>query len=209
MGDTGYGAGVAVGDIDNDGLVDVYVANYGPDALYHNQGDGKFENIKKSAGISGNIWSASAAFCDYDGDGLLDLYVTHYVNHDPTKVCVKTDSPPDYSSPQSFSYQSDTLYENDGDATFTDVSRPAGIDRIEAPGLGIICSDFTGDGWLDFYIANDGEANSALGEPEKRNIRRRGQFQVVNSVSTRTVSAGSASTGSKSSGWSTPAKNSR
>ena len=159
LGDTGYGAGVAVGDIDNDGLVDVYTANYGPDALYHNQGDGKFENITKSAGISGNLWSASAAFCDYDGDGLLDLYVTHYVKFDPTKVCVKTDGAPDYCSPQSFSYQSDALYHNDGGGTFTDVSRASGIDRIEAPGLSIICSDFTGDGWLDFYIANDGEAN--------------------------------------------------
>ena len=69
LGDTGYGAGVAVGDIDNDGLVDVYAANYGPDALYHNQGDGKFLNITQSAGISGNYWSSSAAFCDYDGDG--------------------------------------------------------------------------------------------------------------------------------------------
>jgi hypothetical protein len=160
LGDTGYGTGVAVGDIDNDGWVDVYVANFGPDALYRNAGNGKFTNITARAGIAGNAWSASACFCDYDRDGFLDLYVTHYVKFDPTKVCVKGDGSPDYCSPQSFAYESDTLYRNNGNGTFTDVSRAAGITRVQLPGLGVICSDFTGDGLPDFYVANDGEANN-------------------------------------------------
>ena len=159
LGDTGYGTGLAVGDIDNDGLVDVYLANYGPDALYHNEGGGTFTNATKSAGISDDTWSASAAFCDYDADGYLDLYVARYVKHNVTKACVAADGSSDYCSPQSFPYERDTLYHNDGDGTFTDVTRRAGIYGVEAPGLGIICADFTGDGVLDFYIANDGEAN--------------------------------------------------
>ena len=159
LGDSGYGVGVAAGDMDNDGLVDVYLANYGPDALYHNEGGGKFTDITQAAGIAGNAWSTSVAFCDFDQDGYLDLYVTHYVEHDSTKSCVRADGIPDYCSPQSYSYRADVLYHNNGDGTFTDVSRQAGIARVEAPGLGILCSDFTGDGLPDFYVANDGEAN--------------------------------------------------
>jgi hypothetical protein len=160
LGDTGYGTGVSVGDIDNDGFVDLFVTNYGPDSLYRNLGNGKFENVTARAGIQGNHWSASSAFCDYDADGFLDLYVTHYVKFDPTKVCVKGDGAPDYCSPQSLPYESDALYRNIGDGTFTDVTRPAGIAAARLPGLGVVCSDFTGDGRLDFYVANDGEPNN-------------------------------------------------
>lgn len=160
LGDTGYGTGVAVGDIDNDGLVDVYVTNYGPDSLYRNLGNGKFDNVTARAGITGSSWSASAAFCDYDGDGFLDLYVTHYVKFDPNKVCVKGDGAPDYCSPQSLPYETDVLYRNNGNLTFTDVTRQAGIATARLPGLGVVCSDFTGDGLLDWYVANDGEANN-------------------------------------------------
>jgi len=160
LGDTGYGTGVAVGDIDNDGRVDVYVGNYGPDGLYHNDGGGKFSNVTARAGITENGWTASAAFCDYDRDGFLDLYVTHYVKFDPTKVCVKGDGAPDYCSPQSLPYDSDVLYHNNGDGTFNDVSRQAGLTRVKLPGLGVVCWDFTGDGLPDFFVANDGEANN-------------------------------------------------
>jgi enediyne biosynthesis protein E4 len=160
VGDTGYGTGVAVGDIDNDGFVDLYVGNYGPDSLYRNLGNGKFENVTARAGISGSFWTASAVFCDYDADGFLDLYVTHYVKFDPTKVCVKGDGAPDYCSPQSLPYETDRLYHNRGNGTFTDVSRAAGISAARLPGLGVLCADFTGDGLLDFYVANDGEANN-------------------------------------------------
>ena len=160
VGDTGYGTGVAVGDIDNDGFVDLFVGNYGPDSLYRNLGNGKFQNVTSRAGISGSFWTASAVFCDYDADGFLDLYVTHYVKFDPTKVCVKGDGAPDYCSPQSLPYETDRLYRNQGNGTFTDVSRAAGISAARLPGLGVLCADFTGDGLLDFYVANDGEANN-------------------------------------------------
>jgi len=159
LGDLGYGTGVAVGDVDNDGDVDVYVANYGPDALYRNDGNGTFTDVTEPAGIRDDTWSASAAFCDYDADGFLDLYVTRYVVHEATKACVTGDGATDYCSPQSFSYERDTLYHNDGAGGFTDVSKSSGIDTVAAPGLGILCADFTGDRKLDFYIANDGEAN--------------------------------------------------
>jgi hypothetical protein len=160
LGDTGYGTGVAVGDVDNDGFVDVFVGNYGPDSLYRNLGNGKFENVTMKSGIKGDFWTASAAFCDYDSDGFLDLYVARYVKFDPMKVCVKGDGAPDYCSPQSLPYESDALYRNNGNGTFTDVSRPSGITSARLPGLGVLCSDFNGDGRLDFYVANDGEANN-------------------------------------------------
>ena len=159
LGDTGYGIGIAVGDIDNDGRVDVFVPNYGRDALYRNDGGGKFTNITAGAGIAGKEFSASAVFCDYDGDGFLDLYVTHYVDYNPDKGCVREDGSPDYCSPQSFPGTSDTLYHNEGDGTFTDVSGRAGIQQIAAPGLGVVCTDLNGDQLPDFYVANDGEAN--------------------------------------------------
>ena len=159
LGDRGYGTGVAVGDIDNDGLVDVYVGNYGPDALYRNDGGGKFTDVTRRAGISVPTWTSSMVFCDYDGDGFLDLYVTSYVSHVAKKACVRADGAPDYCSPQSFAYDADSLYHNNGDGSFTDVSRSSGIGRIDAPGLGVVCSDLTGDGLVDFYVANDGEAN--------------------------------------------------
>jgi hypothetical protein len=159
LGDTGYGTGVAVGDIDNDGFVDVYVGNYGPDALYRNKGNGRFENITAAAGISERQWTSSVAFCDYDLDGHLDIYVVHYVKNDAAKSCVRKDGAPDYCSPQAYSYEADTLYHNDGGGRFTDASQRSGIGRTQAPGLGVVCADFTGDGLPDFYVANDGEAN--------------------------------------------------
>ena len=159
LGDTGYGTGLAVGDIDNDGLLDLYVTNDGPDALYHNQGGGMFRNVTQQAGITGNFWSASAAFCDYDNDGFLDLYVTRYVRFDPSKQCTSSDGSPDYCSPQSYGYESDVLYRNEGTGSFTDVSRTAGLHGVEAPGLGVVCADFNLDGLMDFYVSNDGEAN--------------------------------------------------
>ncbi len=159
LGDTGYGTGVGVGDVDNDGFVDIYVANYGPDVLYHNEGDGRFTNITEPAGIRGDTWSSSVVFCDYDRDGLLDIYVTNYSKHDRHKDCVSLDGSPDYCSPQSFPGTSDVLYHNNGDGSFTDMSKPAGIGAVAEPGLGVVCADLNRDGYMDFYITNDGEAN--------------------------------------------------
>lgn len=159
VGDTGYGMGVAVGDIDNDGDLDLYVTNYGPDVLYLNEGNGRFRNVTAAWGIAGDFWSASAAFCDYDGDGYLDLYVTHYVSYDPKKNCTQADGSPDYCSPQVFPGTSDVLYHNQGGKRFADVSARAGLNSAKAPGLGVLCADMNDDGRLDFYVTNDGEAN--------------------------------------------------
>ena len=157
IGHIGYGQGVAVGDVDNDGDVDVYVTNYGPDAFYRNNGDGTF-NLE-DIGVSNDGWSISATFGDYDRDGDLDLYVTNYVQFEPETICRGKHSAPDYCHPSVFEPTTDRLFRNNNDGTFTDVTQQSGIAEMSGRGLGVVCLDLTGDGWADFYIANDGEAN--------------------------------------------------
>ena len=157
IGDAGYGQGVAIGDVDNDGDADVHVTNYGPDAFYRNNGDGTFSFV--DIGISNEAWGTSATFGDYNRDGYLDLYVANYVQFDPEVVCRGKHSAPDYCNPQVFDAAPDRLFRNQGDGTFTDVTQQAGIATMPGRGLGVVCLDLTGDGWVDFYVANDGEAN--------------------------------------------------
>ncbi|MFQ5888710.1 MAG: CRTAC1 family protein, partial [Gemmatimonadota bacterium] len=159
LGDPGYGMGVAVGDIDNDGDPDVYVTNVGPDALYRNEGDGTFAEISRAAGIGNPAWGASAVFFDYDSDGLLDLYVTNYVAFDSTVVCTDEAGRPDYCGPAAFPGVPDVLYHNEGNGTFADVSVASGIAAGRSKGLGVVAADFDRDGRQDLYVANDGEAN--------------------------------------------------
>ena len=156
---TGYGMGLAAGDYDGDGLTDLFVTNYGPDALFRNRGGGKFEEVTAAAGVAGEGWSSSAVFCDFDADGRLDLFVARYVRNDPGKHCTKQDGSQDYCSPQVFAGTHDYLYRNRGDGSFAEVSLAAGLRAVHAPGLGVVCADFDGDRRLDFYVANDGEAN--------------------------------------------------
>jgi hypothetical protein len=157
--DRGFGMGVAIGDIDGDALPEVLVTNYGPDVLYRNKGDGVFEKMPTPDGLDSDDWSASATFCDYDADGDLDLYVTHYLDYDPALECFRHDGGRDYCGPQEFPGVSDALFRNDGTGVLEDVSRESGIASVAAPGLGVVCLDLTGDGRLDFYVANDGKAN--------------------------------------------------
>ena len=156
--DSGYGQGAAVGDTDNDGDLDVYVTNFGRDAFYLNNGDGTFVNATVSAGFSGDHWSSSGAFLDYDRDGDLDLYIVHYLLFDSGIECRSRTDRPVYCGPQSFDGVRDALYRNNGDGSFSDVTAEAGI-ALPGNGLGVVCADLTGDGWVDIYVANDQEAN--------------------------------------------------
>lgn len=159
LGDTGYGMGAAVGDIDNDGDVDVYITNYGPDALYRNNGDGSFTDISKQAGIRNPAWGCSVIFFDYNLDSYLDLYVTNYLTYDLDNRCIDRSGRQDYCGPGGFSGAPDILYHNNGDGTFTDVSRASKIALGASKGLGVVSADFNGDNFPDIYVANDGEPN--------------------------------------------------
>ncbi len=160
-GDTQYGMGCAVGDYDNDGYPDLYVTNFGPNVLYHNNGDGTFTNVTDTAGVGNARWSVGAAFLDYDRDRLLDLYVTTYVDYGygVHHTCRREGGRIDYCGPLSHARISSVLYHNNGDGTFTDVTLTAGIAAVYGYGLGAVCADFDGDGWIDIYAANDASPN--------------------------------------------------
>jgi len=157
----GYAQGVASGDYDNDGYPDLYVTAFGSNVLYHNTGDGRFTDVTAAAGVDDPRWSTSAAFLDYDRDGDLDLFVANYVRFTVAgnKQCAGADGKLDYCGPQSYEKVRDRLFRNDGGGRFTDVSNAAGLGAAFGPGLGVTCADFNGDGWLDIYVANDGDDN--------------------------------------------------
>ena len=161
-GDSGYGQGLACGDYNGDGFVDIYVANVGgPSALLRNNADGTFTNVAKQAGVANGSWAIAPAFLDYDRDGHLDLFVTNYVEWSvKTNVVGKTKSgKPDYTGPRSFSAKAAILFRNQGDGTFKDVTKKAGIDQAFGAGMGIICADFNDDDQIDVFVANDSWAN--------------------------------------------------
>ena len=162
VGDAGYGMGVAAADYDNDGAADLYVTNYGANALYRNRGDGTFDDVTQAAGVGGSAWSVSSAFADIDNDGDLDLYVVNYVDYDLSmQPCLNPDvGLREYCHPRLYDGQSDALYRNEGDGTFVDITRRAGIDNaVEGKGLGIAVADYDNDAWVDIYIANDTTRN--------------------------------------------------
>ena len=156
-----YGMGVATGDVDNDGDVDLYVANFGGNRLLINDGAGRFVDRTKAAGVDDPRWSVSASFADYDRDGDLDLYVVNYVDFSfaNVKTCRSYYDVADYCSPQSYRGVGDRLFRNAGDGTFTDVTAELGLGGAGRSGLGVVAADFNGDGWTDFYVANDGQPN--------------------------------------------------
>ncbi len=162
VGDTGYGHGCAVGDYNNDGKLDLYVTNYGVNRLYRNNGDGTFTEVAESAGVTEPRWSTSCAFADYDRDGNLDLYVVNYIVYDidENPWCGRKEKGiRAYCEPDNFIAQSDTLYRNNGDGTFTDVTKTAGIYNTTGKGLGVVWGDYDNDGALDIYVANDSTEN--------------------------------------------------
>jgi hypothetical protein len=158
---SGYGMGVAVGDVDNDGLPDVLLTEYGGIRLFHNQGQGKFSDITAVAGLDNRLWGTSTCFVDYDRDGWLDLVVVNYVEYDPTKVCSHGGGKPDYCHPRNFTGSVTRLYRNRGSASpsFTDVTLASGLGQAPGPGLGVLAADFDGDGWPDILVANDSRPN--------------------------------------------------
>ncbi len=168
LGDEGYGVGVAVGDVNNDGYPDVFLTNYGQDRLFLNEGNGHFKDITSSSGISNERWSAAACFLDYDRDGWLDMYVSNYVDYFPTRKCYGASGRRDYCGPVAFDKTVDRLFRNttgdappdangsaSGGVRFQDVSLAAGIAKRAGSGLGVMTCDFTDDGWPDIYVAND------------------------------------------------------
>ena len=156
-----HGMGVATGDIDSDGLVDLYVTNFGSNVLYRNKGNGSFEDITARAGVDDARWSTSAAFLDYDRDGNLDLFVANYVAFTPAgnKVCTDQAGARDHCPPGAYAPVPARLFHNDGGATFTDVTEPSGVSRAYGAGLGVAVGDFDDDGWPDIYVANDATPN--------------------------------------------------
>ena len=177
---SGYGMGIATGDIDNDGDADVLLANVGTNQLFENLGNGRFEDITARSGLTGSAWSVSASFADIDNDGLLDLYIANYVdfgihNH---RYCFSSSSrygspgsfgsrqlqdprsSVGYCSPKNYQPTTDKLYRNVGGGRFDDISALAGIQGLPGPGLGVVADDFDDNGWVDFYVANDGVENA-------------------------------------------------
>jgi len=167
VGDVGWGMGVAVGDFDNDGFDDLYVTCLGPNRLFRNTGKGTFVDVTAKAGVGDSRFSTGATFFDYDDDGRLDLFVTNYVGFDLDHLPPFGEGPtcqykgvPVQCGPRGLPGAGDSLYRNNGDGTFTDVSKKAGVDdAIGYYGLDAVASDFDGDGLVDLFVANDSTPN--------------------------------------------------
>jgi hypothetical protein len=146
--------GACAADYDNDDRVDLYVSNFGPDLLYHNDGHGRFSDVTRKAGVGSALLGASCAFADIDNDGDVDLFVANYVEPDNRKVCGDARARA-YCRPDVYSGVPSTLYRNNGDGTFTDITKSAGLDRADGKALGVVFTDYDGDGRADLFVAND------------------------------------------------------
>lgn len=156
----GYGMGIATGDIDNDGDLDVFLANFGSNQLFENR-EGSFKEISEKSGIKDSAWSVAATFFDFDRDSFLDLYVVNYVDFslESHRDCLGISTLPDYCTPNAYASSADQLLRNNGDGTFRDVSRESGILANRGNGLGVLAMDVNEDGYLDLYVANDATPN--------------------------------------------------
>jgi hypothetical protein len=179
----GYDNGVAAADYDNDGWTDLFVAGLRENVLYRNRGDGSFEDVTAKAGLRsrdaeyGTLWAVAAAFLDYDNDADLDLFVSNYCVWDPkTEPRCGPKGSSDYCHPRNYKGLPNSLFRNNGDGTFTDVSKPSGIRALIGKGMGLGIADFDRDGWTDVFVANDTEPNFLF-----RNLRN-GQFEETGFV---------------------------
>ncbi len=156
-----YGIGVAAGDYDNDGRIDVYVTSLDGDRLYRNEGGGKFRDVTKAAGIANASFGTSAAWVDYDKDGRLDLFVANYVQWTPQTDlrCTLDGATKSYCTPESYPGTSSKLYRNAGGGRFDDVTGNSGVGDPTSKSLGISIIDFDSDGWPDLFVANDTQPN--------------------------------------------------
>jgi hypothetical protein len=162
----GFGAGVAIGDVNNDGMPDVFLTEYGRIRLFVNRGNARFEDVSREAGVESLLWGTSASFLDFDRDGWLDLVVTNYVAYDATRPCYGSRTGArDFCSPTDFGGSLTLLYRNatkaDPSATpkFENVTEKSGLGTTPGPGLGLVCADFNHDGWDDIFVANDQQPN--------------------------------------------------
>jgi hypothetical protein len=153
--------GTAVGDINNDGLPDLYLTNLGSNQMYLNKGDGRFADVTKESGTDDPRWSTSASFFDYDRDGWLDLMLVNYADFSVTNSpnCYAATTARDYCTPRVFRAPGNRLLRNKGNGGFTDVTVRAGVDKEFGHGLGVVTADFNDDDWIDIYVANDGDQN--------------------------------------------------
>jgi hypothetical protein len=171
-----YGMGIAVGDYDGDGFPDLYVSQYAQSILYHNNGDGTFTDVTAKAGVSALGWANSAVWFDYDNDGRLDLFVCRFVDYDKAKdifcgnIITRERS---YCEPSAYRPMPSWLFHNNGDGTFTDVSRESGIARSLGKAFGVVAADINNDGWIDLYVTNDTVANFLFAN------RGKGRFEEI------------------------------
>ncbi len=169
----GYGMGCAVGDYDGDGFPDLFVTQFGRSILYHNNGDGTFTDVTEKAGVAAPGWSSSAVWFDYDNDGRLDLFVCQFAEFDKSLPCgVDPDGTHHYCIPHIFKPRPSWLFHNNGDGTFSDVSKESGISAHLGKAWGVVASDVNNDGWMDLFVANDTVANFLF-------VNRGGRFEEV------------------------------
>jgi hypothetical protein len=180
---TGYGLGCVWGDFDNDGFPDLFVTQYGRNVLYHNNGNGTFTDVTDKAGVAGTesgIFHSGATFFDYDRDGRLDLYVGSYVAFGPDgrRYCdiggVQSSCPP-----SAYRGSPDALYHNNGDGTFTNVSKAANILQPEGKNLSVGAADYDNDGWPDLFVANDGVAAYLYQNLHNGKFQERGEIAGI------------------------------